>query len=212
MKRKGLIKLLLLLLIASVALCIWMPEKTLRYVGKALVVNDTPRYCDAIVILLGAETPERVVKAWNLYNQQIAKRIVFGTGLYPRAIREDMPANLIWQAAGHRYFAALVSLGIAEESIILVNTENAFDTASELSAICHEAKALHWKDVTLVTSPFHTLRTWLIWQRVCPGVMSYISYPHEPNLDYWWQQGRLIRSVGYEYGALMKELVRQIKN
>lgn len=207
-----LFRLFILVIIAAVALCLVAPERSLHYVGKLLIKSDQPQYADAIITLLGADTPERVIKSYELLNQGIAKRIVFGSGHFPKRVRDQMPSGLIWEASGHRYQVALTSLGIPENSLLQVNTENAFDTSGELTAVCTEAKALGWREVVLVSSPFHTRRAWLIWQRVCPEIFSSAVPAYEENLNTWWREPRLIRAVGYEYGALVKELIRQVKD
>lgn len=189
----------------------WLfPHAILTPVAQFLVVCETPQPSDAIVILLGGDAPDRVFKAADLFRHSLAPRIVFGSGFVDQTFMKDAPPGFVWLAPSLRFETALESLGIPKEEIALIDTSSAFDTSGELSAIAAYARSHHWSRLVLVSSATHSRRVGIIWHRIAPDLPVFVCGAEDPELSTWWKSSRAIRSMGYEYGALIKEAFRQV--
>lgn len=181
------------------------PQHSLGLLGKTLLVNEPPLPADGIVILLGANGPDRVYRAYQLYRNGYAKKLVFGSGYENTLLRDGIEEEILWPKPSTGYILALKSLGVPEEDIIVLPSTNAYDTAHELEVIAEYARAQGWSTVGIVTSAAHTLRTRLIWRRIAPDIFNYIVSAPAPGFSEWWNHGRYRQEVGYEYVALVKE-------
>lgn len=207
-------KILLVWLVVGffLALVYFFSESLLPPFSNFLDASEDPANTEAIVVLLGASQPDRILKAKELYSAGKAPLIIFGTGFSDSRLDSIKPDGLIWPAASMRYIIALESLGVPRESIRLVSTEGDFDTSSELTSIGNYARENKIESLILVSSKSHTRRIKIIWNRVNSDIASFVVGAEAPGFDRWWEHGHLIRSIGYEYTALIKELYRQIKN
>ncbi len=192
------------------ALIFFFSETLLPPLSGFLDASEDPAETEAIVVLLGASQPDRILKAHELYSEGLAPMILFGTGFSDQKLESLKPEGFVWPASSMRYIVALESLGVPRDSIELVNTASDYDTASELTSIGTYARANNIESLTLVSSKSHTRRIKIIWSRVNPDIASFVVGAEAPGFDRWWEQGNLIRGVGYEYAALTKELYRQI--
>lgn len=207
----GVIRWLLFLLLLCCALgCYFFPKYTLAPLGGVLVSDHKPVDANAIVVLLGDDTPNRAVKAFELFGEKHADKIVYAAGYDgKRDVSGDYP-GLTWPLQYIRYHVALRSLGVPQEALTIVESPSAYDTANELRAIAAYGRDKGWTNVLLVTSATHTLRSGMIWKRVAPDINGVTVAAHESGLDEWWGHGRTRRSVSYEYLALIKEGWHQI--
>jgi uncharacterized SAM-binding protein YcdF (DUF218 family) len=205
---QGRVRLLFLLLALGALSCWLWPERFLAPAGTLLFRDEQPEKGDAIVILLGAESPDRVLRAVELFRGGFAPRIVMGTGFVGE--NPAGQASLVWPPASLRERRALESLGVTDEQLVLIDTGTAFDTQGELMAVTQYARDHHWEKILLVTSATHSLRASLIWERIAPDLAFRSTPAREEQLAQWWRSPRIVRAVGYEYGALVKELSRRI--
>lgn len=189
-----------------------LPQYTLGLISRLLIVDEPPLPADAIVILLGAGTADRVIKADELFKKKLAPRIVFASGFVDRELLANTPQGFNWPAMSAPYLTALQSLGIPNSAIVEVPAQDAYDSAHELASIAVYAKKAGWLRVLLVSSAGHTRRVDLIWNRVGRGVEHITIAARPAELDRWWADGRTIRTVGYEFGALTKEFFLQLKS
>ncbi len=204
LREDGLIKPVLLLIILAVVVYLF-PHRTIGLFGRFLVVDDTPRKANAIIVLLGNESRDRVVKAYELHRDGLAPLIVFGSG-YEKQLFTDAYPNLKWISTGEQYTVAFRSLGVPGDQLSIVDTGHAYDTASELRAIARAGRKSAWAQVILVTSEPHTRRVSMIWRRVAPDIPSFTIAAPQHEFSRWWSAGYNRRSVIYEYLALGKEL------
>ncbi|MCB0359405.1 MAG: YdcF family protein, partial [Bdellovibrionales bacterium] len=93
-----------------------------------------------------------------------------------------------------------------DDAIVLVPSPGAYDTRHELQAVAAEFVKQGWKSVLLVSSASHTRRVALIWESVAPTIPYRVVAAPSPGFDRWWNDGKHVRSVAYEIGALTKEL------
>jgi len=178
--------------------------------GKFLDHSQQPSHADAIVVLLGASTPERVLDAFTLYQNGGGKKIVFGSGFLDQDFETRAPEGFLWPKPSTHYLLGFESLGLAESDIEVVDTSDAFDTSSELEAIGEYARSQGWKEINLVTSITHTKRVSLIWKRLNPDIVGLTIASPAPGYENWWKYGKWRRRVGYEYAAMVKESWRQL--
>ena len=180
-----------------------VPEYTIGLFSKFLVVQDKPQQSDAIVVMLGANTPDRVLKANELYQQGLAQRIVFGTGFVHD--RSNFPQEFRWPTPSFSYRLAFESLGFNQSNMLILNTSQAFDSSNELSAIAEYARSVGWNSIILVSSASHSRRVDLIWDRVAPDIRHYTVPAPQAGLKEWWKSSRYRSILFREYGALVKE-------
>lgn len=208
-QRGGVFLAIVILMLTVIGLFLASPKHTLGPLATVLVVDQKPTKANAIVVLLGGESPERIAKAYSLFQAGFSDKIVFGTGFKPKSLKTNQPA-FHWISAGERYLTALKSAGVPESSLVLLNTDEAYDTAGELAEIAQYGREEGWATVLLVTSPFHTRRVDLIWDRVASDIPQLTISSPSDGYKTWWKYGQHRRNVAYEYGALLKEAISQI--
>lgn len=191
------------------------PETFVAPLGKFLRVQDQLEKSDAIIVLLGADTPDRVFAAEELYHRGLAPKIMFGTGFVDKEYETRAPKGFQWEGSGNGVKRALLSLNVPEADIIMVDSSNAYDTSGELSVISEEVRRLGMHHVILVTSATHSRRTKMVWHRlqnsgVAGDIFAGTWGAPDSRLDTWWRYGRSVRSVCYEYAAMVKELLRTV--
>lgn len=191
-------------------ICFIAPSRSIGLLSSFLTVDNAPVPAQAIVVLLGGDGPERVLKAHELYAQGFSKRIVFGTGFQDKQTLASTPPGFQWPVSSARYVAAFKSLDVPRSSLLLVDTSDAYDTAHELEAIAEHLRKMNLTLVLLVTSESHTRRVDLIWQRVAPDIEHYTVSAPQPGFQTWWKSGKNRRTLAYEYGALLKEGLTRI--
>jgi uncharacterized SAM-binding protein YcdF (DUF218 family) len=212
-KSKGNAAVVVLVVIALCLIaCLIYPAQTIGPVGHLLRLDEEPEAADAIIILLGGDSPNRVLKGYELFTKGFAPRIVLGSGFVHREAFSKTSEKVSWPTPSYPYQQALKSLGLPKTDLIIVNTSDAFDTAHELSGIAEYARTQNWQNVILVSSPTHTLRLTWIWQRIAPEIKSITVSAEEDGFDVWWEHGRLRRAVAYEAGALVKEAIAQCRH
>lgn len=210
--QSGFLKLRVVVFLAVVSVLIYsFPSYCLLPVGHVLQLDQTPEKADAIVILLGDNSPERVLRAFQLYRQGFATLLVFTSGFSPE-LAASKPSQLRWISNGARYQAALRSLGVRSRDILILPDDDAFDTAEELQRIADYGRIHAWSRVLLVTSVSHSRRTDLIWSRVGSEIMHQTIAAPEFGFPNWWEHQYSRKRVYDEYGALIKEIFYQMSN
>ncbi len=187
-----------------------LPQFVLAPLAALFVISEPPRQVAAIIILLGGESPARVLKAAEIYKLGYAPKIIFGSGYVDTTFLEQSPDGFKWPGAGERYALSLESLHVPKDAISIIDSSDDFDTSSELTAIAQFAKLRGMNQVILITSALHTKRVKLIWERVGNGINGIVIAAEEPGLTQWWKNGRLISQSAYETGAFIKEYLRRI--
>ncbi len=201
----------ILLILSTLIIIIYLfPESTLGPLGRFLLVQERLEKSDAVVLLLGGDSPDRLLAAEEIYRRGLAPKIVLGSGFLDKEFLSRAPQSLLWEGSGQGLKRSILSLGVPEADIIMVDSSNAYDTSGELTSVVEEVRRLGFRRVILVTSATHSRRVRYIWNRVGSDVIASTFGAPDPKLDHWWHYGRAIRSIGYEYVALVKEFVRRI--
>jgi len=139
--------------------------------AEPLVIVDTPRPADAIVVFAGGVGEsgkagggyqERVKQAVDLYQQGLAARVIFSSG-YSFAFRETEVMREL--AIAH---------GVPDSAILL--EKEASSTYENVWFVNRLLAREGWRRILLVSSPYHMRRALLTWRKVAPDV-EVISTP-----------------------------------
>jgi uncharacterized SAM-binding protein YcdF (DUF218 family) len=174
----------------------------LREIASLLVLEDPLQPAAAIVVLNGG-MPTREIEAARLYRAGLARKVVTVKGTEVARSGEleglGVPVEESWRVSRE----VLLRQGVVASDILVLIGEPR-STLEELKIV---ADALLSKNepVILVTSPFHTRRTGLIWKyltkahsRPIVRVASRESF----EVDRWWKRRELAWSVVHEYLGL----------
>lgn len=170
----------------------------LRGLGRMLVHDDGPFQADMVLVLAGDGTGYRILKAADLVAKGYAPKVaVSGPQVYyglsecdiaiPFAVRRGYPAG---------WFIPLPNIS--------------FSTDEEAQSIVPELRKLGVKRLVIVTSDFHTGRSWRVYRRLAPDMELRMVAAPVPwfTMDDWWRnrQGRKLifyectKSLGYLLG------------
>ena len=175
----------------------------LRFVGRALVVEDALAPADAVVIMAGG-IPSREATAAGLYGQGWAPRVVLSNDFTPDRVRA-----LIALGARHLDYQGesrlvLEKHGVPPDAIVALSLP-VKTTEAELRVVAETARARGWRRVILVTSPLHSRRVKLLWAREASGgVEGLIALVKEEAIpgDGWWRKRRQAEAILHEYLGL----------
>jgi uncharacterized SAM-binding protein YcdF (DUF218 family) len=88
----------------------------------------------------------------------------------------------------------------------------AYTTGEEAAAVREVMKKHGWKNVMIVTSPFHSRRALYIFRRALAGTASEVLYAPAPydgfHLEDWWKSHLGVKCVAKEYAGLVYYWVR----
>jgi len=188
---------LTLCVIAAVTCNLWMPLP-----ARFLLVKDTIRKADAIVILTGDWNYDREAKAIGLYKEGFSEKIIRilekenrGFAIVMKALGSDITQR----EAYIRYFE---THGVPGDSVILGETV-ATSTFDELKAVRDVVLANDLRSIILVTSDYHMRRTlmtakWLFRSR---GIRIYTATANSRgfNPNRWWLDEEGLKGVIFEY-------------
>lgn len=167
-------RVLKIAMVSVFACLLFFHTSLLWFLAGPLRVQDTPRASDAIIVFAGGVGEsgkagqgyeERVEYAVELYKKGFAKKIIFSSG-YKYAIKEAQIMK-----------ALAVSLGISGDSILL--EEKAKNTYENVKYTAKMLDDYNWNSALLVTSPYHTKRSSMVFFKVSPG--KNIIYTPIPN-------------------------------
>jgi uncharacterized SAM-binding protein YcdF (DUF218 family) len=149
----------------------------LAFLGEALISDEQPFKADAIVVLAGDGTGERISRAVELVRQQWAPVIVVSS-----------PGMVFEGPEGELGINWAVKKGAQREWFLLLN-HVADSTREEAVGIAAECHSRGFKKVLLVTSDFHTHRAGMILRNVASGVelRTVASKTAIYNPKSWWK-------------------------
>ena len=202
-KRTFFISLLLFVIISCMI--------TLRNAGTYLIKKDRPVKTDAMVLLMGS-IPDRVLQAADIYRQGFAQKLII--------VQESMAAYHKLQERGVNFenttqqcFKTAVQLGIPASDIVILPGD-ARSTQQEAS-IVREYIRLHPEitSITLVTSPDHTRRASMIFEKAFSKQHMPVTVHCSPSKysSYtgigWWKSKEGIQAVLMEYLKIINFLL-----
>jgi uncharacterized SAM-binding protein YcdF (DUF218 family) len=173
--------------------------------GKYLVVEHPLKKSDLLVCLSGSSI-ERGLEAAELYQKGLATTIFI--------TREELPIGYeALQKKGGNYpeerslvIRLLQDMGVPRSACLSSDrfVSSTFDEAKLLWDITREKG---YKSLIVVTSPPHTRRAWLIFQKMFQK--SSVRIAMKPSrysnfkTDDWWKRRKYFRAVIFEYQKLI---------
>ena len=172
------------------------------FLAENLVVEKPLERADAILVLAGSSVYlERTNKAAELFKQNIAPKIVLtdddGKTGWSRVERRNIPYVEMAQRN-------LIAQGVPVEVIEIIKPIGS-GTIYEAQIFKEKAARENWKTVLLVTSAYHTRRTFWTFERVFGGedikfgIVSPVVGEQTPSPYYWWLFPRGWSFVAGEY-------------
>jgi len=192
-KLKQRIGIAVFLLLVVVALILFRIP-VLHGMGNLLVHQDPLIPADAIVVLGGSFTGNRLEEASRLFHKGFGKILVFsGYPLYPGAFNHDLME------------AYALKLGVPREIIHAQIAGKERSTWGEGIANLNHLKSKNIKSFILVTSSFHTRRSRWIYEKL----IEHFNYEFEMRvhpapdpvvpIDGWWKTRVGKKQVFFEY-------------
>lgn len=153
-------------------------EKLQRLLERALA--EKPGKADAIVWLQG-DRLDRGPKALELFSAGFAPTILITgnnalIGVGPRSGENDAPlADLV---------AFLTEHGVPREAIFVGDT--AMNTADQAKNIVAFARERGWRNLILVSSPYHQVRAYLTFEKAKHDAGAAVAFINQPATDLAW--------------------------
>lgn len=177
----------------------------LSALGRFLVVADPLVPADAIFVLDG-KTPARELEAAALYHRGFAPRVVVSLARDPIEVARRLAGEPPPQ---ERSVRVLEHARVPAASIVRLDrvVEN---TGQELAADFEYARRHGFRRVILVTSPVHTRRVRIVWNRRYQAGVAALVHPAplEPfDPDRWWRSRRWLEDGVHELVGIAHFLV-----
>jgi len=174
----------------------------LEKIGNSLVFQDELKPSDAIVILAGSHTGNRMEEAVRVFEKGMGKVIVFsGYTYYP-----GMDSHI-----GMKQYA--MKLGVPEGKIVTEKATGENSTWGEALANLKKLERLKAKSFILVTSSFHTRRSHWVYERAIKSlnmdIVLRVQPAADPKVPYpeWWKIRSGKKHVFNEYIKLLYYLI-----
>jgi uncharacterized SAM-binding protein YcdF (DUF218 family) len=154
-----------------------------QYMWDFLVVDQAPQQADVIIVLSGGL--DRVEHAVSLYQAGYADKILL-SGSVTRSMRQQA-----------------IALGVPADHILLEDKSNTTNENALYSFKVMQSQG--FKSAIVVTSPYHTRRSGIIFREHFQGINIIISSaPYDPSLARnWWKDRRMAGNVIREYLKLV---------
>ncbi len=197
--RVGRIRMVKLGLTLAVSYTLLFYTPILWFAGDVLVMRDTPKAADAIMVFSGDgesgyindSYQRRVEDTLTLYRAGFAPRIVLSSGKGATMSETEVVRAL------------LIAGGVPSSAISEVKgTPRSSWENVQMSA--EELRRLGVRNVLFVTAPYHSRRATLIWKKSAPDIdISAVSVVDTPPLELRWRTSfKVARVIAYEYLAI----------
>lgn len=181
-----------LAIVMAVTLCTYFVAPiALTGIAGSMVRVDAATRADVIIALGGDARCLREKRAAELFRQ----------GLAPQVIVSGVPSawGINTGDASKRY---VVSLGVPDSSVIVLR--ESWNTRVEAFAVSEIMKSNGWHSAIIVTSPFHSRRALLTFERYAAGYTYYSSPLPEEKPE--WQRQRWWSRRG-DMGTTIREMI-----
>ena len=171
----------------SLVIAVWLFPLAMQGVFSLLVTEIPTSRADVVVVLSGS-TGDRVREAVRLYHAGVAPKLLMTGGPFFDTSMAGIMADYA------------VSLGVPSHNILL--EEAAVSTYTNATGSLPILQAMGAKRVLLVTSRFHTARSYDTFRDVLPEDMDLFIQSSEDGVsaDTWWQHGEMAEIVLIELG------------
>ncbi len=180
------------LFLSIFALLFVFHDNILNRIAHMLVYEDKIQPSDAIVVLVGDRSGERMATAIDLYKKGYGKRIFFWGG------------KMYWKVTHAELFSRQMDeAGIPKSAVSWMEEELAEGTTrGEARENIRMMKQDGANSFIVVTSPYHTARAAKIYKRLAEenGMKAYI-YParnSDVRLTEWWKDFHSTKLIYYE--------------
>jgi uncharacterized SAM-binding protein YcdF (DUF218 family) len=176
----------------------------LSKLGSFLVVEDSLRSADAIVVL-GGTMYERQMEAVDLYQAGMAPRIYLFREIADWGEQVLIERQVPYLRAVDVQVDAMVKLGVPREAIGIL--DQAANTASEAGLVRDLVDEQHLSTIIVVTSKQHTRRARLVLSRRLDDLgTTIVMRPSRYDLtpaDRWWTDRSTIKFTLFESQSLL---------
>ncbi len=177
----------------------------LTRMGRYLVVEQAPVKSDLLVCLAGANV-ERGLAAADGYQRGLASKIFVARETIPDGYEILRQRGVSYPESWDQMVFLLKGLGVPESAILTSDTP-AESTAMEAALVGKLVKGKHYRSILLVTSPPHSRRAWLVFQKAMKGEGVRITVMLTPYSKFraedWWKTRSYVRDVLLEYQKLV---------
>jgi len=175
--------LLVLIILGVLTVNAWAP-----LIAQFLVVNESPRKSDIIIIPSGTADADRIRYGAELYKKGFAPKVLLSGSSY------------LWNETGvdlMKLYA--VSLGIPEKDIWVDHDSGS--TVENAHFAKEIAKKNNCRSVLITTSPTHSRRIKMVFRKIFPKEIpvTVSCGPSSFDLERWWKKPAMAREVSYEY-------------
>ncbi|MDH5446265.1 MAG: YdcF family protein [Gammaproteobacteria bacterium] len=166
------------------------------FASNWLIVNDTPRKSDAIVVLAGLFT--RPPYAADLYKQGYASKIYYSKPVMSDHHKILLTYDIPYPRHEQVYRELLIQNGVSPENLIMYgnNVVSTIDEAESLKKTLSETP----ERLIVVTSPTHTRRAKIIFEEIFNKTeILMLATPYENFPKRWWLKRGVAINVMLEF-------------
>lgn len=200
-----LLKVLVFAVFLGYVLVSYYREPILRHVGSYLVVAHPAEKSDLIVCLMGRPV-ERGLTAAEAYREGLAPAVYVGREALPEGYEVLRRKAVPYPETRDLLCMMLRGLGVPPSDCI-VGERVAGSTYEEARVIRDLVEKRRCRSIIVVTSPTHTRRAWLTFERVFKGLDVRIRMMPSTHSAFrpesWWKSEACLEEVMVEYQKLI---------
>jgi uncharacterized SAM-binding protein YcdF (DUF218 family) len=173
-------------------------EQVLQKIGNYLVYQGPLEPAEAIIVLSGSGTGNRIEAGAELFKKGLGKFIVIsGDEVYPGYYTHTLMKNYA------------INMGVPEDKIIASAIEGEISTWGEGIDNLGKLKENNFKSFILVTSAFHSYRAHIIYDQLISDLgysFKWSVYPaNDPQVPIkdWWQERAARKVIFIEFIKLL---------
>ena len=173
-------------------------EQVLQKIGNYLVYQGPLEPAEAIIVLSGSGTGNRIEAGAELFKKGLGKFIVIsGDEIYPGYYTHTLMKNYA------------INMGVPEDKIIASKIEGEISTWGEGIDNLGKLKENNFKSFILVTSAFHSYRAHIIYDQLISDLgysFKWSVYPaNDPQVPIkdWWQERAARKVIFIEFIKLL---------
>lgn len=173
-------------------------EQILQKIGNYLVYQGPLEPAEAIIVLSGSGTGNRIEAGAELFKKGLGKFIVIsGDEVYPGYYTHTLMKNYA------------INMGVPEDKIIASAIEGEISTWGEGIDNLGKLKENNFKSFILVTSAFHSYRAHIIYDQLISDLgysFKWSVYPaNDPQVPIkdWWQERAARKVIFIEFIKLL---------
>ena len=187
-------KILICIAIIFIFSLFFFPDRLLNEVSKFLVHSDTLEPAEAIIVLSGSSTGNRIKAGVILFQKGLGKIIIIsGEKIYPGYHTHSLMKN------------HAINLGVPADKIIASGIKGETSTWGEGIHNLQKLKENKFKSFILVTSAFHTNRAHAVYEKLINHLgydFKFMVYPAKDNrvpINDWWKSRMAKKYIFMEY-------------